>query len=196
MQLNLSKYMKGAFTSACIFGGSSIHHQRRELDDSPDLVVSTTGRLLDHIHNTKGFTLEQVDVLVLDEADKLLEMGFKDELLEILRHCSNPKRQTLMVSATLNQDIKELAQLALKQPLQFTVSQQQRLADIASLRLTQYLVRLPDKEDAVKGMVVKRKTEGVPAEQEDKDSHDSGEEDESDEEEDDQLHFLKERLYL
>lgn len=117
MQLNLSKYMKGAFTSACIFGGSSIHHQRRELDDSPDLVVSTTGRLLDHIHNTKGFTLENVDVLVLDEADKLLEMGFKDELLEILRHCSNPKRQTLMVSATLNQDIKELAQLALKQPL-------------------------------------------------------------------------------
>jgi ATP-dependent RNA helicase DDX27 len=119
--------------------------------------VSTTGRLLDHIHNTKGFTLEQVDVLVLDEADKLLEMGFKDELLEILRHCSNPKRQTLMVSATLNQDIKELAQLALKQPLQFTVSQQQRLADIASLRLTQYLVRLPDKEDNVKGMQVKRK---------------------------------------
>ena len=56
-------------------------------------------------------------MLVLDEADKLLEMGFKDELLEILRNCSNPKRQTLMVSATLNQDIKELAQLALKQPL-------------------------------------------------------------------------------
>jgi len=121
--------------------------------------------------------------LVLDEADKLLEMGFKDELLEILRHCSNPKRQTLMVSATLNQDIKELAQLALKQPLQFTVSQQQRLADIASLRLTQYLVRLPDKEDPVKGMVVKRKTDGVPTEEkEEKESENSGEEDESDEE--------------
>ena len=148
------------------------------MDDSPDLVVSTTGRLLDHIHNTKGFTLEHVDVLVLDEADKLLEMGFKDELLEILRHCSNPKRQTLMVSATLNQDIKELAQLALKQPLQFTVSQQQRLADIASLRLTQYLVRLPDKEDTVKGMLVKRKTDGVPAEEkEEKESENSGEED-------------------
>lgn len=128
------------------------------MDDSPDLVVSTTGRLLDHIHNTKGFTLENVDVLVLDEADKLLEMGFKDELLEILRHCSNPKRQTLMVSATLNQDIKELAQLALKQPLQFTVSQQQRLADIASIRLTQYLVRLPDKEEGIKNLAVKKKS--------------------------------------
>lgn len=75
----------------------------------PDLVVSTTGRLLDHLHNTKGFTLESVDVLVLDEADKLLEMGFKEELMEIIKQCTNPKRQTLMVSATLNQDIKELA---------------------------------------------------------------------------------------
>jgi ATP-dependent RNA helicase DDX27 len=77
---------------------------------------------LDHIHNTKGFTLENVEVLVLDEADKLLEMGFKDELMEILKQCTSLKRQTLMVSATLNQDIKELAKLALKQPLQFTVS--------------------------------------------------------------------------
>lgn len=112
-------------------------------------MVATTGRLLDHIHNTKSFTLESVDVLVLDEADKLLEMGFKDELMEILKHCTNPKRQTLMVSATLNQDIKELATLALKQPLQFTVSQQQKLADLGALRLTQYLVRLPDKEDKI-----------------------------------------------
>lgn len=71
--------------------------------------MSTTGRLLDHLHNTKGFTLESVDVLVLDEADKLLEMGFKEELMEIIKQCTNPKRQTLMVSATLNQDIKELA---------------------------------------------------------------------------------------
>jgi DNA repair protein RadC len=123
-----------------------------------------------------------VDVLVLDEADKLLEMGFKDELLEILRHCSNPKRQTLMVSATLNQDIKELAQLALKQPLQFTVSQQQRLADIASLRLTQYLVRLPDKEDNVKGMQVKRKSDVKDTQQEKEDSVEEAESEEEGEE--------------
>jgi Ran GTPase-activating protein (RanGAP) involved in mRNA processing and transport len=109
-------------------------------------------------------------------------MGFKDELLEILRHCSNPKRQTLMVSATLNQDIKELAQLALKQPLQFTVSQQQRLADIASLRLTQYLVRLPDKEDNVKGMQVKRKSDGKDTQQEKEDSVEEAESEEEGEE--------------
>ena len=55
-------------------------HQRKELSSSPDIIIATTGRLLDHIHNTKGFTLENVEVLVLDEADKLLEFGFKDEV--------------------------------------------------------------------------------------------------------------------
>lgn len=149
MLQNLIKYMKGAFTSTLLIGGSSLGQQRRDLEQAPDLVVATTGRLLDHIHNTKGFTLEHIECLVLDEADKLLEMGFKEELMEILKHCTSPKRQTLMVSATLTQDIKELATLALKQPLQFTVSQQQKLADIASLRLTQYIVRLPDKEEKV-----------------------------------------------
>jgi superfamily II DNA/RNA helicase len=58
--------------------------------------------------------LENVEVLVLDEADKLLEMVFKEELMEIIKNCQAGKRQTLMVSATLNQDIKELAKLALK----------------------------------------------------------------------------------
>lgn len=48
------------------------------------MIVATTGRLIDHIHNTKGFTLEDIDVLVLDEADRLLEMGFKDELMQIV----------------------------------------------------------------------------------------------------------------
>jgi superfamily II DNA/RNA helicase len=62
-----------------------------------------------------------VDVLVLDEADKLIEMGFQDEVREIIKSCGNPKRQTVMVSATLTQDIKELGRLALKEPLQISV---------------------------------------------------------------------------
>jgi len=102
--------------------------------------VATTGRLLDHLSNTKNFNLDSIDVLVLDEADKLLEMGFKDELLQILKHCKSQKRQTLMLSATLNQDIKELAGIALKKALQFSIKQQQTKG--SSLKLTQYLVRL------------------------------------------------------
>lgn len=176
MLQNLIKYMKGAFTSTLLIGGSSLGQQRRDLEQAPDLVVATTGRLLDHIHNTKGFTLEHIECLVLDEADKLLEMGFKEELMEILKHCTSPKRQTLMVSATLTQDIKELATLALKQPLQFTVSQQQKLADIASLRLTQYIVRLPDKEEKVAAKPKAIRVEEPTAEEEPEDE-DSADED-------------------
>lgn len=74
--------------------------------------------------------MDDVETLVLDEADRLLEMGFKDELMNIVNQCKNMKRQTLMVSATLNQDLKELATLALKKPMQFTVDKQQRNADL------------------------------------------------------------------
>jgi ATP-dependent RNA helicase DDX27 len=78
--------MPVGFSSVALFGGSSLRDQRRIISyDSPDLVVATTGRLIDHIQNTKGFNLEDVDILVLDEADRLLEMGFKDELLNIVK---------------------------------------------------------------------------------------------------------------
>lgn len=61
---------------------------------------------------------------MLDEADRLIEMGFKDEVMKIIKQCDNPKRQTIMVSATLNQDLKELAAISLKEPMTFTVHQQ------------------------------------------------------------------------
>ena len=107
-----------------MFGGSSLASQRRDLDNAPDFIVATPGRLIDHLQNTKNFTLEDVEVLVLDEADRLIEMGFKDEIQRVIRQCSYSKRQTVMVSATLNQDLKELALLSLKEPMTFTVSQQ------------------------------------------------------------------------
>ena len=143
MLQGLSKYMPKSFTSLAIFGGSNLREQKRQIShESPDLIVATPGRLIDHLHNTKGFSLEDVEVLVLDEADRLLEMGFKEELMNIVKQCQHPKRQTLMVSATLNQDLKELAQLALKKPLSFSVDKQQRNADLQKMKLTQYLVRL------------------------------------------------------
>ena len=91
-----------------MIGGSSLTAQRRDLDASPDFIVATPGRLQDHLLNTKGFTLEDVEVLVLDEADRLIEMGFKDEVTRDIKQCTHERRQTIMVSATLNQDLKEL----------------------------------------------------------------------------------------
>jgi len=54
--------------------------------------VATTGRLLDHAKNHMGFSLEDIEILVLDEADRLIEMGFKDEVQSIVAMCKNPKR--------------------------------------------------------------------------------------------------------
>ena len=104
-----------------VYGGSCLRQQKRDLESIPDFIVATTGRLLDHVNNTKGFGLEDVEVLVLDEADRLIEMGFKDEVEAIVRQCKHPQRQTIMVSATLNQDLKELASMTLKEALTFTV---------------------------------------------------------------------------
>lgn len=123
MLQGLSRYLN-SFSSAAVYGGSSVRQQKRDLENTPDFIVATTGRLLDHVHNTKGFSLEDVEVLVLDEADRLIEMGFKDEVAAIVEQCKNPKRQTIMVSATLNQDLKELATMTLKEALTFTVQQQ------------------------------------------------------------------------
>jgi len=82
----LAKYVPNTFTSAALFGGSSLKDERRKItQECPDIVIATPGRLIDHLHNTKSFTLEYVEVLVLDEADRLLEMGFKDELMEVLK---------------------------------------------------------------------------------------------------------------
>ena len=87
----LSKYMTG-FTSVAVFGGSSLASQKRDLDQAPDFIVATPGRLIDHMQNTKGFTLEDIEILVLDEADRLIEMGFKDEVNRIIKQCDNVKR--------------------------------------------------------------------------------------------------------
>lgn len=93
MMQSLAKYLPQSFNSAVLFGGSSLKDERRKITyESPDLIVATPGRLIDHLQNTKGFTLEHVEVLVLDEADRLLEMGFKDELMQILQQCTSPKR--------------------------------------------------------------------------------------------------------
>ena len=81
----LSKYIPDLKVSA-IMGGSSIKKQERELAERPDILISTTGRLIDLLSNSKNITLDSVEILILDEADKLLELGFKTHIEEILKY--------------------------------------------------------------------------------------------------------------
>jgi ATP-dependent RNA helicase DDX27 len=85
-------------------GGLSLKMQAAELKKRPDVVIATPGRLIDHARNTPGFTLDSVEILVMDEADRMLEDGFEEELKEILKMC--PKgRQTMLFSATMTDDV-------------------------------------------------------------------------------------------
>jgi ATP-dependent RNA helicase DDX27 len=99
-----------------VFGGANSAKEQKQLQENPDIIVGTPGRVLDHILNTKDFSFEHVEFLVLDEADRLLDMGFTDELTEIIKEL--PKdRQTVLASATLGERVKGLVNLALKNPV-------------------------------------------------------------------------------
>ena len=89
--------------------------QESMLRARPDIVVATPGRLLDHATNTRSIELSEVRYLVLDEADKLLEMGFKEKMEELVKSCTN-KKQTLLFSATLSSSVTDLASMALNNP--------------------------------------------------------------------------------
>jgi ATP-dependent RNA helicase DDX27 len=108
----------GQFTdvrSCCIVGGMSSVVQESQLRDRPDIVIATPGRILDHALNSRGFSLDEVEILIMDEADRLLEMGFAQEIEEIVRSCPSG-RQTLLFSATMTEEVSRLTKLALRNP--------------------------------------------------------------------------------
>ncbi len=91
-----------------IFGGQSINLQFRSLRKGIDIVVGTPGRILDHI-NRKTLVLENISYLILDEADEMLNMGFIDDVKEIMSN-SKPNRRTLLFSATMPNEIMQIAE--------------------------------------------------------------------------------------
>ena len=105
--------------STCIYGGSSKGNQIRELERGCDIVVATPGRLLDLLEMRKIF-LDAVSFCVLDEADRMLDMGFEPQIRKIMEQL-RPDKQTLMWSATWPKDVKTLAQEFLRDYVQIYV---------------------------------------------------------------------------
>ena len=101
--------------STVVFGGIDIRTQKPELMKGIEVLVATPGRLLDHVES-KNLMLNQVQVLILDEADRMLDMGFMPDLKRILTLLPK-QRQTLLFSATFSDDIKKLAQDFLINPV-------------------------------------------------------------------------------
>jgi ATP-dependent RNA helicase DDX27 len=120
MMSTLSQFTK--LTCALVVGGSkNIKSQMAELRARPSLVVATPGRLLDHVTNSTGVSLEDVEFLILDEADRLLDLGFQEEVTEIIKACPL-ERQTLLFSATMNTKVDDLISLSMKRPVRIRVS--------------------------------------------------------------------------
>ncbi len=100
--------------STVVFGGVSINPQKQKLIKGVDVLVATPGRLLDHV-NQRSVNLSNVDILVLDEADRMLDMGFIHDIKKVLALVPKNK-QTLLFSATFSDDIKKLANGLMKSP--------------------------------------------------------------------------------
>ncbi|HEY0846286.1 MAG TPA: DEAD/DEAH box helicase, partial [Noviherbaspirillum sp.] len=125
------KYLK--LTSAVIFGGVGIHPQIKLLAQGVDILVATPGRLLDHMQQGT-VNLNQVEILVLDEADRMLDMGFIRDIRRILAVLPK-QRQNLLFSATFSDEIKDLADGLLNKPAMIEVARRNSTADVIAQKV-------------------------------------------------------------
>ncbi len=121
--------------SVVIFGGVGIHPQIDALRRGTDIIVATPGRLLDHAEQ-KTIDLSRIEVLVLDEADRMLDMGFIHDIRRVLKLLPKQK-QNLMFSATYSDDIRRLAQGLLHDPLEIEVARRNAAVDTVDQRVYQ-----------------------------------------------------------
>lgn len=131
-------------------GGLSLKMQETELRLRPDVIIATPGRFIDHMRNSASFNVDTVEILVLDEADRMLEDGFADELNEILT--TLPKsRQTMLFSATMTSTVDRLIKVGLNKPVRVMVDSQKKTVST----LVQEFVRLrPGREEKRLGYLV------------------------------------------
>jgi len=142
------KYLR--LRTTLIFGGVSINPQIEALRRGCDIVVATPGRLLDHAQQGT-IDLKHVEILVLDEADRMLDMGFIADIRRVIKQLP-PKRQNLMFSATYSDDIRKLAQSLLRNPVEVEVAR--RNAAVESVE--QHVYQVPkDQKRALLSHLIK-----------------------------------------
>lgn len=126
-----------------LVGGFSLREQETVLRSRPDVIIATPGRFIDHMRNSASFTVDTLEILVLDEADRMLEDGFADELNEILS--TIPKsRQTMLFSATMTDQVDKLIRVGLNRPVRLMVDAKKQTVGT----LMQEFVRLrPEREE-------------------------------------------------
>lgn len=130
-------------------GGLNLRVQERELRTRPDIVVGTPGRIIDHARNSPSFNFDAVEIFVIDEADRMLEEGFKRELTEILTIL--PKfHQTMLFSATMDSNVKDLIRLSMNKPVRLLLDSPKQITS----NLVQEFIRIKKRETARPAILV------------------------------------------
>ena len=131
----IDKLSNNSLNVTSVYGGVSINRQIKALKNT-EIVVATPGRLIDHI-NRGTIRLDRIKTFVLDEADTMLDMGFIDDIEDILKECPKDK-QTLFFSATIPQGIQNLAKKYMNDPVEVTAKKQ-----VDPTKLKQILYQVP-----------------------------------------------------
>lgn len=143
--------------STVVFGGIDMAPQTAALRNGVEILIATPGRLLDHVQQ-KTLNLSQTQILVLDEADRMLDMGFLPDLQRIVNLLPK-KRQSLMFSATFSPEIKKLASSFLNDPLTLEVARSNATAEGVTQNI--YKVGEDDKRDAVVHIIKSREAKQI-----------------------------------
>ncbi|KAG2515902.1 hypothetical protein JM18_008056 [Phytophthora kernoviae] len=131
-------------THGIVMGGANRRAEAERLVKGVNILISTPGRLLDHLQNTKAFIYHNLQILVIDEADRILSIGFEEEMRQIIK-CIPKERQTMLFSATQTKKVEDLARLSIKEkPVYVGVEEEDSKATVATLEQG-YVVTPSDK---------------------------------------------------
>lgn len=121
-------------TFGIVIGGANRRQEAEKLMKGVNLLIATPGRLLDHLQNTQGFVFKNVKALVIDEADRILEIGFEEEMKQIIKILPNEDRQSMLFSATQTTKVEDLARISLRPgPLYINVASESEASTVAGL---------------------------------------------------------------
>ncbi|MFA6315855.1 MAG: DEAD/DEAH box helicase [Elusimicrobiota bacterium] len=155
------------FQTSVVIGGVGYGDQRKSFHEGAQVVIATPGRLLDHLWQ-KSVSLDRLELLILDEADRMLDMGFLPDIRDIIGRLPS-RRQTLMFSATLGPEIERIAAFALRDPVRVEVSRPTSVAEgisqvvypVMQTQKTQLLIALLESTQIRSGLVFSRTKHGA-----------------------------------